>query len=140
MTCEPAVTLEEYFAAGRPFEKPIFDAVHSYIGDLEGLIIDPIGIGILLKNGPMFAELRTKTKWTALGFSLGRKLESNRMSRKVAEVGPKYFHVINVSDPNEIDDQVSEWLIEAYHLAGGTQHSHQTGGGMVPDDVDDFIS
>ena len=66
MTCEPAVTLEEYFAAGRPFEKPIFDAVLSYVGHLEGLIIDPIGIGILLKNGPMFAELRTKTKWTCL--------------------------------------------------------------------------
>lgn len=137
------MTLDEYFSAARPFEKPVFDAVIAEIGDLEGLIIDPIGIGILLKNGPMFAELRAKTKWTALGFHLSRKVESNRFSRKVVDYGKKYFHVINVTDPEQIDDQVIEWLIEAYHLAGGTKYrladSDDDGGGMVPDDVDDLF-
>ena len=144
LTCEEAVTLDDYFALARPFEKPIFDAVMAEIGELEGLIIDPLGIGILLKNGPMFAELRPKTKWTALGFGLPRKVESNRFSRKVAEYGKKYFHVINVTDPEQIDDQVIEWLTEAYHFAGGTEYHRgeaddDDGGGMVPDDVDDLF-
>lgn len=140
MTCEPAVTLEEYFAAGKPFERPIFEAVHAGIGDFEGLIIDPIGVGILLKNGPMFAELRPKTKWTALGFSLGRKLENGRLSRKVVDYGQKYFHVINVTDPEQVDDEIIEWLTEAFHLAGGTISNYlrgetNGGDGMVPDDL-----
>lgn len=150
LTCEPAVTIEEYFARARPFERPIYDAVIARIGDLEGLIIDPLNIGILLKNGAMFAELRPKTKWTALGFSLGRRLESGRLSRKVSSFGKKHFHVINMTDPNEIDDEIVEWLLEAYHLAGGTLRSYRrddevlrprgnSGDGMVPDDVDDDI-
>ncbi len=133
------MTIEEYFEGARPFERPIFDAVVSGLDDLEGLIIDPLNVGILLKNGPMFAELRPKTKWTALGFSLGRKLETNRLSRKVVDYGKKYFHVINVTDPNQIDGQVLEWLREAYDLADGSR-SATSRDHMVPDDVDDDIS
>lgn len=142
LTCEPALSLDQYFANAREFEEPIFDAVHNRLKSLDGLIVDPLGIGILLKNGPMFAELRPKTKWTALGFSLGHKLESGRLSRKVVDYGHKYFHVINVDEPGKIDDEIIEWLTEAYHLAGGTLANHlrdaaQGGDGMVPDDIDD---
>lgn len=144
MTCEPALSVDEYFAKARSFERPVYDAVLAGIGHLDGLIVDPLGIGILLKNGPMFAELRAKTKWVAVGFSLGRKLESGRLSRKVVDYGHKYFHVINVDDPAVIDDELIEWLTEAYHLAGGTLRSYRNdpesvGDGMVPDDVDDLF-
>lgn len=147
LTCEPAMSIGEYFEGARPFERPIFEAVFDGLRDLEGLIVDPLNVGILLKNGPMFAELRPKTKWTALGFSLGRKLESNRLSRKVVDYGKKYFHVINVTDPAQIDDQTLEWLREAYHVAGGTLSEFKRGGevdrdgdgdGMVPDDIDEL--
>jgi hypothetical protein len=141
LRCEPAMSLEEYFADARPFEQSIFDAVHARLRHLDGLIVDPLEVGILFKNGPMFAELRPKTKWSALGFSLGRRLESGRLSRKVVDYGQKHFHVINVDDPALIDDEILEWLIEAYHLAGGTRPKNAAGerGGMVPDDVDDDI-
>lgn len=149
MKCEPAVSLDQYFAQARPFEEPVFDAVNDRIGHLDGLIVDPIGIGILLKNGPMFAELRPKTKWTALGFSLGRKVDHARLSRKVVSYGKKYFHVINIDDPAKIDSEITDWLIEAYHLAGGTLKpdrgtGHGTdsgsGDGMVPDDIEDPLA
>ncbi len=145
LTCEPGFTIDEYFSQARPFERPIFDAVISRIGDLEGLIIDPLPVGILLKNGPMFAELRPKTKWTAVGFSLGRKVESGRFSRKVSSFGKKHFHVINITNPAEIDDELVDWLLEAYHLAGGTSgqrlcdNTDQSGDGMAPDDIDDIF-
>lgn len=158
LTCEPAVSLEEYFSVAKPFEKPIFDAVNVHLQTLDDVIIDPLGIGILLKNGPMFAELRPKTKWVALGFSLPRKLESDRLSRKVVEYGHKFFHVINVDDPAIIDEEIFDWLTEAYHFAGGTLNAYKRsstsgasatnsvsdqgesrrngGDGMVPDDID----
>lgn len=140
------MSLDEYFAGARPFERPIFDAVIAGLNNLDALIVDPLNVGILLKNGPMFAELRPKTKWTALGFSLGRRLETNRLSRKIPDYGKKHFHVINVTDPDQIDDQILEWLHEAYHVAGGTLgefhrgSDSQPGDGMVPDDVDDEIA
>ena len=138
--CNPGMTVEEYFAQARPFERPIFEVVDAHLQSLGDVIVDPIEIGILFKNGPMLCELRAKTKWVALGFNLRRKLESERLSRKVLDYKSKFFHVINISDPAEIDGEILEWLAEAYHTAGGAAPSVAAAGGtdpMVPDDIDD---
>ena len=144
--CEEAPSLDEYFAQAKPWEEPIFDRVQRHFAEHVGdMMVDPVPIGILLKNGPMFAELRAKTKWTAIGFSLPRKLESGRLSRKVVDYGTKYFHVINADHADVVDEELLEWLTEAYHLAGGTLRSYSggpadhRGDGMVPDDVDDLF-
>lgn len=145
LVCEEALSLEEYFGQANSWEQPIFEAIDRHFSAEVGeMIVDPLPIGILLKNGPMFTELRAKTKWTAIGFHLPRKLESGRLSRKVIDYGKKHFHIINASSPDVVDDELLEWLTEAYHFAGGTLLSHQhdggvSGDGMVPDDVDDLF-
>ncbi|MFW2383194.1 MAG: DUF5655 domain-containing protein [Acidimicrobiales bacterium] len=134
------MSLEEYFADAKPWERPIYDVVNGHLSELEGgdLIVDPIAMGIMFKNGPMICELRTKTKWTALGFSLARKLSSKKLSRKVVAYAPsgKFFHVINVSDPEQIDDEILDWLTEAYYLPLGGRPP-EVSDPMVPDDIDD---
>lgn len=52
--------------------------------------------------------------WVALGFSLDRQLQSARLSRKVIAHGGRYHHVVNVRDATEIDDEMREWLTEAW--------------------------
>lgn len=86
LVCETAISTEEYFETARPWERSVFDAVDSGLR-ARGLdpMIDPVGIGILLKNGPMFAELRAKTKSTAVGFNLGRKLEHGRSRTDIGD-------------------------------------------------------
>ena len=138
--CSPGMTIDEYFAQAQPFERPIFEVVNAHIQSLGEVIVDPIAMGIMFKNGPMLCELRTKTKWVALGFNLRRKLESDRLSRKVVDYKSKYFHVINITDSDEIDDEILDWLTEAYHTAGGATPSVAAAGGtdpMVPDDIED---
>jgi hypothetical protein len=138
--CNPGLSVEEYFANAKPWERPIFDVVAAHLTSLGPVIIDPIAIGVLFKNGPMLCELRAKTKWTALGFSLRRRLESGRLSRKVVDYNNgKFFHVINLGDADIIDDEILGWLTEAWHVAGGTEPPDVpvTGDGMVPDDIDE---
>jgi hypothetical protein len=145
LTCEPALSIDQYFATAKPFERVIFDKVDAHLAKLDGVIVDPLGIGILFKNGPMFAELRPKTRWTVLGFWLPRTIRSDRFSRKVIEAKNKSFHVMNIEDADRIDVDVLAWLPEAYHLAGGTLAAHRRsepaeepgGDGMVPDDIDE---
>ena len=131
--------MANYFAAAKPWERAIFDVVNDHLSSLEGgdLIVDPIAMGIMFKNGPMICELRAKTKWTALGFSLARKLTSNKLSRKVVEYTPsgKFFHVINISDPEQIDEEILEWLTEAFYVPLGGPPGRTDP--MVPDDIDD---
>jgi hypothetical protein len=53
-------------------------------------------------------------RWVGLSFVLPRKVDSDRLSRKVQSDGTRFYHVVNVHDPTEIDDEVRDWLTEAY--------------------------
>jgi hypothetical protein len=36
------------------------------------------------------------------------------MARKVVTWGPNAHHVVNLTGPEDVDDQVREWLTESY--------------------------
>lgn len=61
--CAPAMSLEEYFSSGQPFERPIFDAVMAHLSGLGDVWVEPVSVGIFLKRGTTFAQLRTKVRW-----------------------------------------------------------------------------
>ena len=64
-----------------------------------------------------------------------RKITSKRFSRKVIEYQGKFHHVINLTDADQVDEQLLEWLTEAFYR--GDPPSLDP---MVPDDIDeDFL-
>jgi hypothetical protein len=106
--------LDEYFATGPPFERPIFDAVLAGLADVGPIHVEPVSVGIFLKRSRTFAELRPMTRWVAASFSLPRTLTSARIARKVYDAGRSKYHVVNVRGPEEVDDELLGWLAEAY--------------------------
>ena len=113
------MSVEEYFETGPDFERPIFEAVLAHLHELDPDVwYEPVSVGIFFKRTTRFLALRTMTKWIAVGFSLPRKLTSDRLSRKVIEHGRRYYHVVNVRSVDEIDDQLLEWLTEAWETDG----------------------
>lgn len=120
--CEPGLSEAEYFGSSHPRERGIFEAVHDHLDQFGDVFVEFVQIGIFFKHGPVFAELRTKTRWVALTFKLPDKLNSPRLSRKVVPVGQNsglWYHVVNVADAVEIDDEILGWLTAAY-LSGGS--------------------
>lgn len=118
--CTPGLTVDEFVDGAPEFVGPVFERVRRHLAAVDAgsggdLIVDPLANKVLFKNGPTFAILDVKTKWVAIGFSLRRKLESPRLSRKVLDSGSKYFHVVNLTDPDLVDDELCGWLTEAYH-------------------------
>ncbi len=108
--------IDEYFESGPAFERPIFEAVLQVLEDLDPDIwYEPVSVGIFFKRRTSFVQLRTMTRWVAVCFSLNRKLDSDRISRKVIEHGSRYYHVVNVRSADEVDDQLADWLTEAWH-------------------------
>ena len=137
--CAPGLSLDEYFAGARPEAKPIFDVINGHLETLDGdLIVDPVNDRkILFKNGPTFAILDSMTKWVALGVTLTRRLDSPRLSRKVADNGSTYHHVFNLTSAEMIDDEMLDWLTEAFHRG---RPPSGDGDALVPDDIDeDFL-
>ncbi len=118
--CAPGLSIEEYFETGPAFERPIFDAIAPYLRAECGdeLWIEPVSVGIFFKRRTTFAQLRTKTKWVAVGFSLPHRLDHSRISRKPVEHAGRWFHVVNVRSAEEVDTVLLEWLVDAFDTDG----------------------
>ena len=54
------------------------------------------------------------TRWVALYFPMSRRLEHPRIARKPTRSGSRWYHVVNLAGPDDLDDQVRDWLTEAY--------------------------
>jgi hypothetical protein len=115
--CAPAMTLDEYFATGPPHERPVFDAVMRHLERVGPVYVEPVSVGIFLKNPRKFAELRPLQRWTALSFSLRRPARHRTIVRKVVRYGERYFHVANVAEPADFDGDLRDLLTEAYDEA-----------------------
>jgi hypothetical protein len=66
------MTIEEYFSTGPPFERPVFEAVLDFLETLGPMHVEPVSVGIFIKPGRSFVELRPLTKWVSLGYPSGR--------------------------------------------------------------------
>jgi hypothetical protein len=121
--CAPAMTIDEYFSTGPAHERPVFDAVMQRLADagIRRVHVEPVSVGIFLKNPHKFAELRTMTRWTAISFSLRRRAAHRTITRKVTPYGGRYHHVANVADPADVDDDLAALLVEAYESARTTR-------------------
>jgi hypothetical protein len=108
------LTLEEYFSTGPAHERPVFDAVLAHVETLGPVHADVVSVGIFLKNPRKFAELRPRDRWVAVSFPLRRRASHPTITRKVVEYGNRYWHVANVSEPAEVDDDLRGLLTEAY--------------------------
>lgn len=110
------MTVDDYFTTGPPFERPIFERILEHLQTLDPDIwFEPVSVGIFFKRRSTFVSLRTMTKWIAVSFSLDRRLEHDRLSRKVVSHGTRYFHVVNVRSADDIDEQLLDWLTQAWH-------------------------
>ncbi len=108
--CAPAMTLDDYLATAPPHEGPVVEAVLAHVRSLGPVHVEPVSVGVFLKRGGSFAELRPKVRWEALAMRMPRRLDSARIARK--PMGQWY--VVNLHTPADFDDVVRDWLTEAY--------------------------
>jgi hypothetical protein len=106
--------LSEYFSTGPPHERPVFEAVMEHLSTVGEVHVEPVSVGIFLKRARTFAELRPMTRWVALSMSLPRRVQHRTLARKVIPYGGRFFHIFNIGQPSDIDDDIRAWLTEAY--------------------------
>jgi len=113
------MTIDEYFATGPEFERPIFEAVNAHLTSLGDVHVEPVSVGIFFKVRTTFVQLRTMTRWIALSFFTPDRIDHPRISRKPAEYSGRWHHVVNLREAGEVDDLVRGWLTQAYELEVG---------------------
>ena len=112
--CAPALTVEEYFATGPEFERPIFEVVCAHLESLGPVVVEPVQVGVFFKRARTFAELRPKTRWVTLSFILPVEVGAERVSRRIRLSAARTYHETKLRLPDDVDDEVLAWLTEAY--------------------------
>ena len=111
------MSLEEYFSTGPAHERPVFEAVMAHLSTVGPVHVEPVSVGIFLKQAQTFAQLRPRDRWVALSFSLPREVTHERITRQVVPYAGRYHHVANLHSAADLDDRLRGWLSEAYRLA-----------------------
>ena len=112
--CAPAMSLEDYFSTGPERERPIFDAVMEHLDTVGPVHVEPVSVGIFLKRGRSFAQLRPMPHWVALSFSVSRPVSHRLIVRKPLPHAGRFHHVVRLQGPADVDDEIRNWLTEAY--------------------------
>lgn len=113
------MSVDEYFSTGPAHERPIFEAVMRHVNSLGPVHVEPVSVGIFLKRAQTFAQLRPMQRWVTLSFSLPRAVRHPRITRKVVPYHGRYYHVANLESPEEFDEELRDWITEAYLNAPG---------------------
>ena len=106
--------LDEYFKQRPPHERAIFEAVHTHLEDVGPVLVEAVQVGIFFKRTRTFAELRPKRKCVALSILLSRRLHSPRIVKSYEGTGLRNAYFIDLHSPEDVDEEVQDWLTEAY--------------------------
>ncbi|MGZ4666579.1 MAG: DUF5655 domain-containing protein, partial [Frankiaceae bacterium] len=72
------------------------------------------------KRQRKFAEIRPMARALSLDLVLPRVVTDSRVVRRLRISGDRVVHIVRLKGRNDVDDQIREWLTEAF-LAAGTE-------------------
>jgi hypothetical protein len=108
------MSIDEYFATGSAFERPIYDAVFAHLDSVGPLYVEFVSVGIFFKRLRTFAELRPARDRVVLSVLLSRIVKHPRITRTLKGSGQRFAYFINLYAPRDVDDDIRDWLSEAY--------------------------
>ncbi len=112
--CRPGTTLDAWFADRPPEHRRICDLIIDHLWELGPIDVDPVDVGVLIKRSRTFVELRPRRGHLALSFMLSRRVEDPRIFKRLSPSATRHAHFVELAEPSDVDDQLREWLTEAY--------------------------
>ncbi|HET6534126.1 MAG TPA: DUF5655 domain-containing protein [Actinoplanes sp.] len=116
--CVPGSTVDHSFGGRAARWRPIYDAIAAHVTALGPVHQDAVQVGVFLKHRKTFAEVRPKARSLHLWLMLSRPLHDDRISRRMPVAAGRFAHVVKLTTAADVDDQVRDWLTEAYDDAG----------------------
>ena len=115
----------EAFFAPDPLVLPIYQGLEVWLFGLAGVtrVIHKTQISFYARKSFAFAwlpPLRIKGRpdhYFVLSIALNRKIESPRVVEAVEPRPGRWTHHLILSDPEDLDEALKGWLLEAYHFA-----------------------
>jgi len=126
--CASGLPLEYWLAERTEPQRRAAEAVLAIARDIDGLVIEAVSVGVLIKRERTLVELRPKTKWLQLSFVTTARIASDRISRTIP-LGARTAYFVRLHDEPDVDDELRGWLVEAL---GGKRVSRRRNAGRDP--------
>lgn len=115
-TCARLGDLDRHFARSAPTVRAAFDCVLAVVDALGPVEVLAEKTRIALHARMSFAAFMPRRAWLAGHLVLARQITSPRFAR-IEVISPRnVVHQFRISAPQEVDDQFSAWLAEAYKV------------------------
>ena len=116
----PGGPVDGAFAGHLPRLRAVYDAIMDHLASLGPVHEDAVSVGVFLKRDRKLAEVRPRSRDVSLALYLPRPVRDPRIARVYEPAAPRVVHMIFLHEPDEVDDQVRDWLTEAFlHASGG---------------------
>jgi hypothetical protein len=112
--CVPGITVDDLLGRRPRWVSEIYGAVIEHLRSLGPIHEDAVNVGIFLKSDRKIAEFRPRVRSVLLGFYLPYQLTETRIARTLPAATDRIVHLINLTSADQVDDQLREWLTEAY--------------------------
>jgi hypothetical protein len=110
--CEAGLPIEFWLAERSEPQRRAAEAVLDIANAVDGLVIEAVTVGVLIKRVRTIVELRPMTKWLQLSFVTVAHVDDARISRTIA-LGSSTAYFVRLRDERDVDEVVRAWLIEA---------------------------
>jgi hypothetical protein len=112
--CIPGITVNDLLARHPRWASEIYDAVIAHLGSIGPIHEDAVNVGVFLKSDRKIAEFRPRVRSVLLSLYLPYELSDSRIARTMPAGADRVVHMIKLVDVDQVDDQLREWLTEAY--------------------------
>src|SRR5215204_2503073 len=113
-TCVPGITVEALLARHPAWVADIYRTIIDHLRSLGPVHEDAVNVGIFLKSDRKIAEFRPRVRSVLLSLYLPYEMSDLRIARTLPGAADRIVHLFKLTSPAQIDDQLREWLAEAY--------------------------
>jgi hypothetical protein len=116
--CVPGNTVDQTFA-GRPAgQREIYEEIVTYLHGLGPLHIDAVKVGVFLYHERKLAEVRPMARSLRLLLILPYVMQAPSVVSREQLSAERVLHYLKLTSVSDVDDQMKQWLADAYELAG----------------------
>jgi Domain of unknown function (DUF5655) len=112
--CVPGVTVNDLLGRHPRWVSEIYAAIIEHLRRLGPVHEDAVNVGIFLKSDRKIAEFRPRVRSVLLSLYLPYDLTDARIARTLPVAADRIVHMIKLTGVDQVDDQLREWLSEAY--------------------------
>ncbi len=116
--CIPGTTVDEWFADDPAEHRAIHDRIAEHLEALGDVRIEAVAVGIFYKRRRNLAELRGRADHLGLSMVLPAGRDHERFTRRDVMSGGRTSYRVALRHPDDVDQQVLDWLTEAWDLCG----------------------